>query len=186
MPLIFLHFMDIVYGALAKKVASVFLYWYSLVVACVQASKRLGEWGKKRGRYSLSPLAWCPSRSFIQISFYIACVVGAKRGGEGRKKMGRGISPRSPLFQILLLFPLLDYSFWRLLRWRYLQYTRSKNHESRHNELWCSLIVDSLSVWFQEKQSTLLICALVRLVVTPCLFFFNNLLRHSTGRLEKP
>ena len=138
----FLHFMDIVWGALAKKVASVFPYWY-------QASRRLGEWGKKRGRYSLSPLAWYPSRSFIQISFYIACVVGAKRGGE--KKMGRGISPRSPFFPIPLLFPLLDYSFWRLLRWRYLQYTRSKNHESRHNELCCSLIVDSLSVWFQEK-----------------------------------
>ena len=34
-----------------------------------------------------------------------------KKGRGGEKKMGRGISPRSPLFPILLLFPLLDYSF---------------------------------------------------------------------------
>ena len=34
-----------------------------------------------------------------------------KKGRRGEKKMGRGISPRSPLFPIPLLFPLLDNSF---------------------------------------------------------------------------
>ena len=170
--------MDIVWGALAKKVASVFPYWY-------QASRRLGEWGKKRGRYSLSPLAWYPSRSFIQISFYIACVVRAKRGGEGTKKWREVfllvlLSSKSSSFFLSSTTPF-DVCYAGVI-YSTLAAKITNRDIMSFGAVW--LLIPYL-YGSKRKQSTLLICALVRLVVTPWLFFFNNLLRHSTGRLEK-